>query len=695
MTKILVTSALPYANGSIHIGHLVEYIQTDILVRFLKLIGEDVIYCCADDTHGAPIEINAAKQGVPPEKFIEKFHKEHQEDFKLFQIEFDSYYSTNSKENKYYSDLIFNTLKEKNLIYTKEIELTYCESCKRFLPDRYVKGKCPKCGAEDQYGDVCEKCHSTYKTTDLIEPYCTLCKSKPVRKTSKHYFFKLSSFSQKLEEWLKQNKELQPEIRNQVLNWIKEGLEDWCISRDGPYFGFKIPGEEDKYYYVWLDAPIGYISSTEHYCKNHNCSIEEYWKGKNSKIIHVIGKDIAYFHLLFWPAMLMGSGFNLPHNVLVHGFLNVNREKMSKSRGTFLTAKEFAEHISPEFLRFYYAANLSRSMTDINLDLNDFKDKINNELVANIANFCYRVLSFINKNYNSELAEVSDSSFYEEVQKDYSAIEESYKNYEFRQAVQKILAVSSKGNKYFQENEPWKLIRDDRKKAHEILTLCAHLVRDLAVLLKSVLPGFCRKLEEQLGLKDLKWDDLGKSIENKKINAAKPLISKIEDELEVFSKKEDPFSKLDLRVAKVLNAEDHPQAEKLYVLSIDLGAEKRTLVAGLKGYYSKEQLKGKKIVVVANLKPACLRGIESKGMLLAAEDKEKKVALLLAEKSEPGDRVFVNGINQEPKKQLEFKEFLQAKMVTSGNKVLYNNKELRTEKELISVKGVADNALVH
>ncbi|RMF07194.1 methionine--tRNA ligase, partial [Candidatus Woesearchaeota archaeon] len=360
---VLVTSALPYANGSIHIGHLVEYIQTDIWVRFLKLIGKNAIYCCADDTHGAPIEINASKQGISPEELIAKYYKEHTEDFSKFLIKFDSYYSTNSPENRHYAELIFSRLKEGGHIVTKEEEHTYCEHCKRFLPDRYVKGKCPKCGAEDQYGDVCEKCNATYSTVDLVDPYCVLCKNPPVRKKSRHYYFRLSHFSDFLRDWISSNKELQPEVRNHVLSWIDEGLDDWCISRDGPYFGFKIPGEENKYFYVWLDAPIGYISSTANYCKTHGnkCSAEDYWTGNKADIYHFIGKDIIYFHLLFWPAMLKASGFNLPRNVFVHGFLTVNHEKMSKSRGTFLTAREFLEFGNPEHLRYYYAANLSRS----------------------------------------------------------------------------------------------------------------------------------------------------------------------------------------------------------------------------------------------------------------------------------------------------------------------------------------------
>ena len=399
--RIIVTSALPYANGPIHIGHLVEYIQTDIFVRFLRLIGEDVVYCCADDTHGTPIEIKAKELGIVPEELIGRFHRDHLRDFTSFNIKFDSYYSTNSKENKYFSDLIFERLKKKNLIYQKEIELTYCGKCGRFLPDRYVKGKCPKCNAPDQYGDVCESCNATYKTTDLVEPYCVVCGSKPIRRISRHYFFKLSAFSDKLKKWLVENKNLQDEIKNYVLNWIKEGLEDWDISRDGPYFGFKIPNEENMYYYVWLDAPIGYISSFANTLKGDVKKAEREWN--KAKIMHFIGKDITYFHFLFWPAMLIGADFNLPENIAVHGFLTVNKEKMSKSRGTFFTAEDFLKENDAEYLRFYYARVLSKKLSDIDLDFKELRDIVNNEMVANLGNFCYRTLSFLGSNFDGKV----------------------------------------------------------------------------------------------------------------------------------------------------------------------------------------------------------------------------------------------------------------------------------------------------
>jgi methionyl-tRNA synthetase len=690
--RILVTSALPYANGSIHIGHLVEYIQTDILVRALKLAGEDVIYCCADDTHGTAIEINAAKKGITPEKFIEDCYKEHIRDFASYHIKFDSYYTTNSPENKKYSEEIFTALKKNGHIYTKDIELTYCEKCKRFLPDRYVKGKCPKCGAPDQYGDNCEVCGTAYKTIDLVEPYCVICKSKPVRKLSNHYFFRLSAFAEKLERWLNETKGIQPEIRNQVMGWVKNGLEDWNISRDGPYFGFKIPGEDNKYFYVWLDAPIGYIASTANYCKANpgkGITAEDYWKKPGSEIIHIIGKDIVYFHLLFWPAVLMGAGFNLPDTINVHGFLTVNGEKMSKSRGTFLNASEFLPLCNPEHLRYYYASNLTRQMADLNLDLEDYRERIDNELVANVANFFYRVLSFCNKNFDSEILP-AEEGFLRKF--DYSHIIQDYRSLEFRNALKQILAVSAEGNKYFQDNEPWKLIKTDRAKAHQVVSNAVNLVRDVNTLLKPILPVFAEKIEKQLGVKAQEFSQLGKSLGKHKISEAEILFKNIE-KLELKTK--DPFSNFDLRVAEVKSCKSHPNADKLIVMELDLGSnERRTICAGLRQYYTDEEMVGKHIIIVYNLKPAMLRGIESRGMLLAASA-SNGIKIVTAESSKPGDSVYAEGVKKEPKPEITIDEFAAVEITTNQNgNVEYDGHLLRTDKELAVAKGVSEKAKV-
>jgi methionyl-tRNA synthetase len=685
--KILVTSALPYSNGSIHIGHLVEYIQTDIFVRFLKLTGEDVIYCCADDTHGTPIAIKAQQEGILPEELIEKFSKEHQEDFASFFIHFDSYHSTNSEENRKLSEMIFNKLKEKGLIYRKDVDLAYCEKCKRFLPDRYVKGKCPKCETPDQYGDVCENCRSTYETTDLVDPYCTICGGTPERRVSNHYFFKLSACSDKIEKWLNKNKKLQPEIRNYVMNWIKEGLKDWDISRDGPYFGFKIPGEDDMYLYVWLDAPVGYISSTENYCKRYGLDVmKDYWKSKDSQIIHVIGKDIIYFHYLFWPAMLMEAELNLPDYLVTHGFLTVNGSKMSKSRGTFFTAKDFVEKFEPEYLRYYYANLLSKKMMDIDLNFEEFQDKVNNELVANIANFCFRVLSFAQKNFDSKIEKVElNKKIEKDIMSHAEKAKKAYADFNSKQAVKEILAISAIGNKHFQEKEPWKLIKEDKTRAHKTVGLCVNIVKVLSIMLAPVLPKFSEELQKQLNLKKLNWNDINLDLNEHTLGTPAPLVKKIE---EVFAKKLFPAN---LKVAKILEAKPHPEADKLAILKIDLKTEKRQIVAGLSEFYRLEDVIGRNIVVVTNLKPAKLRGVESNGMLLAGVT-SKKVILLDAPESEAGDQVLIDDYEFNTQ-QISIEEFAKIKFKIKDKKVFYKHHALHTDKEEI-LADVEDGAKV-
>ncbi len=675
--KTLITAALIYANGPVHVGHLVEYIQTDIYTRFLKQRGFDAIYCCADDTHGTPIEVSALRAGLAPEEFIKTWFEEHKKDFADFHIHFDSYYTTHSDENRNFTNLIFKNLKENGHIYKKNVKQLYCEKCKRFLPDRFVKGACPKCGAEDQYGDVCEACGSTYKPSDLKHPCCSICRNPPVFKDSDHYFFRLSAFSDRLREWLKTNENLQSDIKNYVLSWIDKGLEDWCISRDAPYFGFKIPGEKDKYFYVWLDAPIGYIASTENYCQHRGCSATgDYWKSKHSTIVHFIGKDIAYFHLIFWPAVLMGSGFKTPDNVVVHGFLTVNGEKMSKSRGTFITAREFVQAANPEFLRYHYASNLTHTTSDIDLNFDDFRSRINNELIGNIANFCYRTLSFISKNAEGKIGKIGkknrDHMVLERVNDLLHAAEKNYQEIALREVVKNAVEISNMGNRYFQENEPWKLTKkEDQERLEEVLAVSANIVKKLAIVLHPILPQFSEKLAHQLNIKSLEWKDTHAYLEDHKMGKPEIIFRRIE-RIE-FS---DPFSALDLRVAKVENVEDVPDSDKLYVVHLDLGAEKRKIVAGLKDIYSKKDLKGKHIVVICNLKKAKLRGIESEGMLLAADD-GKKIGLLLS-KDKPGASVIIEGVEKRPAKELDMKEFAKLSLKSKGGKAYYKDKALKT-----------------
>jgi methionyl-tRNA synthetase len=679
---------------------MLESIQTDIYVRFLKLRGHDAFFCGADDTHGAPIEINAVKQGITPEQLIGQWWKEHVEDYSLYNIGFDSYYTTHSPENQQYTELIFKRLQDGGHIYTKEIDLTYCEHCKRYLPDRYVKGTCPKCGAKDQYGDVCEKCNATYSTTDLVDPYCSICGSKPIRKPSRHYFFRLNDFSEKLRAWLVGNRNLQPEIRNQILAWIDQGLQDWCISRDGPYFGFKIPGEDNKYFYVWLDAPIGYIASTAHYCRDKNFTADDIWQNDNSTIVHFIGKDIIYFHLLFWPAVLMGSGFHVPDNIVVHGFLNVNGEKMSKSRGTFLTAREFSDLLDPELLRYYYAANLGHSMTDIDLDLKTLQDKVNNELVSNIANLVYRTLSFLDKNFGGMVTTILNKELLSEVAKKTEGVSDSYYDYNFREAVAKTLEISTVGNKYFQDNQPWELVKTDREKAQRVLTDCVNIVKTVTILMQPILPIFASRVEEQLNLPSLKWADLDRIVENHRIDGAKIILRKIEpivlkkpdekkEDQENEAKTEKPQklsgpASLDLRVAVVTEVRDHPQADKLYILKVDIGSEQRQLCAGLKPYYTKNELLGKHLVVVTNLKPAKLRGELSQGMLLAA-DSGSVVGILNAPSSPPGMQVNEEGVSGRGTPQIEIGDVAALRMESKAGKAYVNAKLLLTDVETVQV----------
>ncbi len=652
--RVLITSALPYANGSIHLGHLVEYIQTDIYARYRRLKGHNVIYVCADDTHGTPIEINAMKQGISPEEFIARYYKEHSQDFAKFDIKFDIFYSTNSTENRYYSELFYNKLKENGYIYQKEIELHYCQTDKRFLPDRYIKGKCPRCGAPDQYGDVCEKCNSTYDPTEVIDPYCVICGNKPIIKPAKHYFFKLSAFSEELREFITNSNFLQEEIKNYVLKWINEGLKDWCISRNGPYFGFKIPDEDDLYFYVWLDAPIGYISSLQKYCNDHGINIDEFLKSDESEIIHFIGKDIVYFHALFWPAMLIGAGFKKPDILSVHGMLTINGEKMSKSRGTFITAQQYLRYVDPFYLRYYFASNLSKKPDDIDLSFDDFVNKVNAELVDNISNFTYRTLSFISKRFKGRLStipeDIQDKT--KEVMRLIKEVDEYYSEREFRKAIQTINQICFIGNKYVSDMKPWNLINTDELLCQQNLTWCANLCKNLAILLKPVIPSIAESLENQLNLKDLSFEDIGFNLTNHTIGEVKMLSTKLElkkvqkiiepeeeakqqinkaDKNELEKIDYEYFAKLDLRVAEVLEAERLKGSKKLIKLIIDCG-EKRQIVAGIGEYYSPQDIIGRKIMVICNLKPVKLMGVESNGMLLAGSMPGQKMYLATFDK---------------------------------------------------------------
>jgi methionyl-tRNA synthetase len=689
--KVIVTAALPYANGQIHIGHLLEYIQADIFTRFLKSTGKDALYLCGSDMHGTPVELKAREAGEDPEKFALKVWKEHKKDFASFLIEFDNYYTTHSPENKELAEFFFTELKKKGLIYTKEIDVIYCDKCERSLPDRFVRGTCPNCTTLDQYGDVCESCGSVLKGVDLINPKCSLCSSTPKIKQSEHYFFKLSKLSKKLEKWINdENSEIQQEVRNWLKGWLEKGLEDWCISRDAPYFGFEIPGSKEeigevKYFYVWLDAPIGYISSTKNYCDTRKLDWKDYWSSKDSQVYHFLGKDIAYFHYLFWPAMLMELGIPVP-KLTAHGFITVNGEKMSKSRGTFFTAKEFLKLYNPEALRFFYASHLDRKIVDVDLNFEDFKAVINNVLTGNLGNFCYRVLTFAEKNYGSVDTIAEDKKLISAVKSLIKEIQQDYSNQEFKLVVKKILQIADLGNAYFQQSEVWK--DKDSKESKAKVGLCVNLARELAILIDPILPEFSKKVYAALGEKDLQWKDLGFEFKGK-LKKPKILVQKIE---KVPESNKFP---LKMVLGKIKEVKDHPDADSLYLMKVDLGKKIgiKQVVAGLKKNLKPDVLLNRKAVFCVNIKPTKLRGELSEAMVFAADDHEN-VALLNAEKSKIGDEVCFQGMENDSA-EITFDQFKKIKMVIKSGLVYFGNKKLSSKVEDISVIGVMEGTRIY
>lgn len=506
MRKLLVTSALPYANGSIHLGHLVEYIQTDIWVRFQKMSGNETYYICADDTHGTPIMLKAEEENISPDDLVSKVHDEHDNDFKEFNVNFDHFYSTNSPENKKLSESIYNTLKENNKISSKEIDQFYDESKAMFLPDRFIKGSCPKCEAEDQYGDSCEKCGATYSPTELKNPYSVLSGTEPIRKKTLHYFFKLSECEEFLKEWIK-NETLQPEAENKLKEWFDMGLQDWDISRDAPYFGFEIPDAPGKYFYVWLDAPIGYMASFKKFAQMNNLSFDEFWnKDSTAELIHFIGKDILYFHALFWPATLNYANYRTPSKIFTHGFLTVNGEKMSKSRGTFITARSYLDHIKdPNFLRYYYATKLNSSMEDLDLNLDDFVAKNNSDLIGKFINIPSRTSGFVSKFFNFELMPLASIkskdalALLEKIKESKKIIETYYEAREFSKLVKVIMQLVENVNEYISKTEPWKLSKDEvqlksNSSLHEICSVCLKSFRMISIFLSPIIPSLSEKI---------------------------------------------------------------------------------------------------------------------------------------------------------------------------------------------------------
>ena len=530
--RILVTSALPYANGELHLGYMLETIQTDIWVRFQKMMGNECHYVCADDAHGTPIMLKADEMGIDPETLIEQVKIRHQADLDDFHIDFSQYHSTHSEENREISELIYNRLNDSGYIKRKVISQAFDPEKEMFLPDRYIKGECPNCGADDQYGDNCEACGATYSTTELKNAKSVISGAVPIEKDSEHYFFDLPQFENKLKDWTKAG-HLQEQVSNKLAEWFDQGLQKWDISRDAPYFGFKIPDTEDKYFYVWLDAPIGYMASFKKLCDNSELNFDEFFgKDSDTELYHFIGKDIVYFHALFWPATLMGSDFRTPSAVFAHGFLSVNGQKMSKSRGTFINARTYLENLDSECLRYYYACKLTAKIDDIDLNLQDFKKRVNSDLVGKVINIASRSASFVVKKYDKQLSGNSiKKSLYEEFVEAGSDIAKHYEARNFSQAMRLVMKLADKANQYIDEKKPWQLAKIEGKEqeVHEITSLAINLFKVLMTYLKPVLPDMARRSEEFLNVDSLNWSDIKYPLTNHKINKFKPLMTRIED----------------------------------------------------------------------------------------------------------------------------------------------------------------------
>jgi len=674
---ILVTSALPYANGPIHIGHLVEYIQTDIWARFQKMCGNDCIYICADDAHGTPIMLRAQQEGVSPEELIAKVKIDHETDFSDFLIKFDNYHSTHSEENKQHATTIYERLKENGHITTKTVTDLFDPKENVFLPDRFVKGECPKCHAKDQYGDNCEACGATYTPAELINPYSSVSGATPIEKENLHYFFKLDDFKEILQKWINQEN-LQPEITNKLREWFDSGLQNWDISRDAPYFGFEIPDAPGKYFYVWLDAPIGYMASLQQYCDSSSNTggkdFDSYWnKDSDAEVYHFIGKDIAYFHMLFWPAMLHGAGYRIPTAVYCHGFLTVDGKKMSKSRGTFIKARTYLENLNPEYLRYYFAAKLGPGVSDLDLNLDDFQQRVNSDVIGKLVNIASRCSGFITKKFDGKLtADFNDEcthAFFLAVEKN-QQIKLYYQARKYSEAMRVIMAVADIANQIIDAHKPWEKIKaeENRSEVHQVCSFGLNMYCLLIGYLKPVLPEVAAKSETFLNT-EFTWENLynGKPLaEGHEINKFKPLITRIEkesvDKMIEDSKQDavaaapiasdpindeisfDDFAKLDFRVAKILKAEHVEGADKLLQLTLDLGEPtggiQKNVFAGIKSAYAPEEIEGRLTVVVANLAPRKMRFGMSEGMVLAAGPGGKDIFLLSPDDgAKPGMRV--------------------------------------------------------
>ena len=644
--KILVTSALPYANGSIHIGHVLESVITDIWVRYQNINGNECLYFCADDTHGTPVMLKAKELGIDPEELIKRTREEHIKSYSRFNINFDNFYTTHSDENKKYAEDIYQKCKEGNLIFKKEIEQFYDSEEGLFLSDRFIKGTCPKCGAEDQYGDGCSVCGTTYTPDDLLNPVSSLSNSELTKKKTEHVFFDLPQMKDFLENYLK-DLTLQDPIKNKLNEWIEDGLKPWDISRDKPYFGFEIPGEKDKYFYVWLDAPIGYLASAKNWAENNNMDMKDLWgESSDYEIHHFIGKDIAYFHALFWPALLKSSNIRLPESINVHGFLTIDGEKMSKSNGTFINADDFAENYDGELLRYYFADKFNNSIDDLDFNEDEFIQKINSDIVGKYLNIASRVSKFIEKNGNNLSANL-DEDFIEKNLSMIDEVIEHYENLNLSKSVKIIMKMADEVNKYINENEPWK---SSEEKAVEVSSTAINCFRVISILLNPVLPTITSKALEVFNDSATNdFNNIKDYLVDTKINPYKPLLkrlekAKINEEIEM----EDSnlinikdFAKVELRIAKIVKAEGIEEADKLIKLHLDVGdLGERTVFAGIKSAYDPESLNGRHVVLVANLEPRKMKFGVSEGMVLASSNDEGSIYLISPDEgAKPGQLV--------------------------------------------------------
>ncbi|URL01484.1 methionine--tRNA ligase [Avibacterium sp. 20-126] len=654
--KILVTCALPYANGPIHLGHMLEHIQADIWVRFQRMRGNEIYFVCADDAHGTPIMLKADQMGITPEQLIADVQQKHIADFEGFNISFDNYHSTHSEENRELAQCIYRKLKENGFIKSRTISQLFDPEKQMFLPDRFVKGTCPKCKSPDQYGDNCEVCSATYSPTELINPRSTVSGATPVLKESEHFFFDLPSFEAMLKEWIRSGS-LQQEVANKMQEWFEAGLQQWDISRDAPYFGFKIPDTENKYFYVWLDAPIGYMASFKNLCERKgDLDFNDFWRqDSQTELYHFIGKDIMYFHSLFWPAMLEGAELRKPDNIFVHGYVTVNGEKMSKSRGTFIQAATYLKHLDPEYLRYYYAAKLGNRIDDLDLNLEDFVQRVNTDVVNKLVNLASRNAGFIQKRFDGELAAtLQDPQLFAEFTAQSEQIAAYYENREFGKAIREIMTLTDKANKYIDEKAPWVIAKEEgrEQELQQVCSMGIQLFRVLMGYLKPVLPKLAERAEAFLQA-EITWDNLATPLLAHKIAPFKALFSRLEmkqiEQMIEASKAEnaqllpqshsekssvenlqyiepfedtisiDDFAKLDLRVAKVLKCEAVPESNKLLKFILDLGVEQRQVFSGIKAAYNKpEELEGRMVIMVANLAPRKMKFGMSEGMILSA-----------------------------------------------------------------------------